>query len=47
MAGDNSLSFKECIHEANSPARKEVQDTHWKFSQVYTQYLLPTLLSKS
>lgn len=47
MAGNNALSFKECIYEANPPAQKEMQYTHWKFSQVYTQYLLLTLLIKT
>lgn len=39
MAGDNSLSFKECIHEANSPTRKEVQYTHTGSFPRYTQYI--------
>lgn len=36
MVGDNSLSVKECIWEANSLAWKEMQYRQWKFPQVYT-----------
>lgn len=30
MVGDNSLSVKECVCEANSLAWKEMQHIHWK-----------------